>query len=121
MRQHFKAFPSSFVDAARIDGANSWQILWGVLVPSNATAIWSLGILLFLNAWNEYLWPLLIATNKSMQTLPVGIQAFVSLEGGTQWGPLMAAASLAVVPALAMYLIAQRHILGSVVSAGIRG
>ncbi len=91
------------------------------LVPSNATAICSLAILLFINAWKEYLWPLFVATNTQMQTLPVGIQTFVNLEGGTRWGPLMAAAALAVVPPLLLYALAQRYILESMLSGGIRG
>jgi sn-glycerol 3-phosphate transport system permease protein len=121
LRQHFKAFPVDFTDAARIDGASQWQTLWKVVVPSNATAIWSLAVLFFIDAWNQYLWPLLIATEKPMQTLPVGIQLFINPEGGTQWGPLMASATLAIVPSILLYVFAQRHILESAVSSGIRG
>lgn len=121
LRQHFKTFPASYLEAARMDGATSWQALWHVLVPPNAGTIWSLGILLFITAWNEYLWPLLVATDKQMQTLPVGIQAFVNLEGGTQWGPLMAAAALAAVPALLLYAAAQRYVVESAAGAGLRG
>jgi len=121
LRQHFKAFPADFTDAARVDGATSWQILWRVIVPSNATAIWSLAVLFFIDAWNQYLWPLLVATDRPMQTLPVGIQIFINPEGGTQWGPLMAAATLAIVPSILLYVFAQRHILESAVRSGIRG
>jgi len=121
LRQHFKTFPADFTDAARIDGATQWQILWRVVVPSNATAIWSLAVLFFIDAWNQYLWPLLIATERPMQTLPVGIQIFINPEGGTQWGPLMASATLAIIPSILLYVVAQRHILESAVSGGIRG
>jgi len=121
LRQHFKTFPVDFTDAARIDGATQWQTLWKVVVPSNTTAIWSLAVLFFIDAWNLYLWPLLVATERPMQTLPVGIQIFINPEGGTQWGPLMASATLAIVPSILLYVFAQRHILESAVSSGIRG
>ena len=55
-----------------------------------------------------------------MKTLPVGMQEFVSLEGGTNWGPLMAAASMAIMPALVAYVLAQRYILESFVTAGLK-
>ena len=121
LRQHFKTFPRDFTDAARIDGATNWQALWRVVVPSNATAIWSLAVLFFIDAWNQYLWPLLIATDRQMQTLPVGIQIFINPEGGTEWGPLMASATLAVIPSILLYVFAQRHILESAISSGVRG
>lgn len=121
LHQHFRMFPASYVEAAWMDGATRWQILWQVVAPCHRTALWSLGILLFVTAWNEYLWPLLVATDKHMQTLPVGIQAFVNMEGGTQWGPLMAAATLAVGPVLLLYIMAQRHIIESMLAAGLRG
>ena len=70
--------------------------------------------------WSWLLWPLLVSTDKLMKTLPVGMQEFVSLEGGTNWGPLMAAASMAVLPALLAYVVAQRYVLESFVTAGLK-
>ncbi len=120
LRQTFKNLPGSLVEASVLDGANSWQTLWRVVVPATRTAISALAVLFFINTWNQYLWPLLVATDKQMKTLPVGMQEFVNLEGGTNWGPLMAAASMAIVPALLAYLVAQRYILESFVTAGLK-
>ncbi len=120
LRQTFKNLPSSLVEAGILDGANSWQVLWRIVVPATRTALASLSVLFFINTWNQYLWPLLVTTDKLMKTLPVGMQEFVSLEGGTNWGPLMAAASMAVVPALFAYVVAQRYVLESFVSAGLK-
>lgn len=120
LRQTFKSLPASLVEAGILDGANSWQILWRIVVPATRTAISALSVLFFINTWNQYLWPLLVSTDKHMKTLPVGMQEFVSLEGGTNWGPLMAAASMAIVPALLVYVLAQRYILESFVTAGLK-
>jgi sn-glycerol 3-phosphate transport system permease protein len=120
LRQTFKNLPGSLVEAGILDGANSWQILWRIVVPTTRTSIAALSVLFFINTWNQYLWPLLVATDKYMKTLPVGMQEFVSLEGGTNWGPLMAAASMAIVPALIAYVIAQRYVLESFVTAGLK-
>ncbi|HKW91522.1 MAG TPA: carbohydrate ABC transporter permease [Methylomirabilota bacterium] len=120
LRQTFKNLPGSLVEAGILDGANSWQVLWRIVVPATRTALASLSVLFFINTWNQYLWPLLVTTDKLMKTLPVGMQEFVSLEGGTNWGPLMAAASMAVVPALSAYVVAQRYVLDSFVSAGLK-
>jgi sn-glycerol 3-phosphate transport system permease protein len=120
LRQTFKNLPGSLVEAGILDGATSWQILWRIVVPATRTALAALSVLFFINTWNQYLWPLLVANDKYMKTLPVGIQEFVSLEGGTNWGPLMAAATMAIVPALIAYVIAQRYVLESFVTAGLK-
>jgi len=120
LRQTFKNLPGSLVEAGILDGATSWQILWRIVVPATRTALAALCVLFFINTWNQYLGPLLVTTDKTMKTLPVGMQEFVSLEGGTNWGPLMAAASMAIIPALIVYVIAQRYILESFVTAGLK-
>jgi sn-glycerol 3-phosphate transport system permease protein len=121
LRQHFKAFPTALIEAATLDGANRWQTLWRVIVPPTAPAIAAISITLFLFGWNEYLWPLLVATDKSMLLVQVAIQQFSSLEGGTQWGPLMAAATLASLPPFLVYLLVQRQIMTTFISSGVKG
>ena len=120
LRQTFKNLPTSLVEAGILDGASSWQVLWRIVVPTTRTALAALSVLFFINTWNQYLWPLLVANDKYMRTLPVGMQEFVSLEGGTNWGPLMAAATMAIVPALLAYVVAQRYVLESFVAAGLK-
>lgn len=120
LRQTFKNLPTSLVEAGILDGATSWQVLWRIVVPTARTALAALSVLFFINTWNQYLWPLLVANDKYMRTLPVGMQEFVSLEGGTNWGPLMAAATMAIVPALLAYVVAQRYVLESFVTAGLK-
>ncbi|MDR7487155.1 MAG: carbohydrate ABC transporter permease [Armatimonadota bacterium] len=121
LRQHFLAFPASLEEAAAIEGASRWQILWRLVVPINRAALAALAVLFFIQSWNEYFWPLLVAKDVHATTLPLGLARFVSAEGGTLFGPLMAAATLATVPAVALFLVVQREIVSSFTTSGLKG
>jgi sn-glycerol 3-phosphate transport system permease protein len=121
LRQHLLTLPRELFDAAAIDGAGNWRALWRIVVPIIRPALSALAVLFFLNAWNQYFWPLLVLTTPEVQTIPLGLQRFASGEAGTSWGPLMAVATMASVPALAAYLLAQRHIISSFVTSGLKG
>jgi sn-glycerol 3-phosphate transport system permease protein len=117
--QSFNAFPRDLIDAARIDGASDAVILWRVVVPPNSSALSALGILLFIGAWNEYLWPLLVTRAPENGVVQIGLQMFLTQEGD-QWGPLMAAATLASLPVLALYTFLQRQVIDSFMKSGLR-
>ncbi len=121
LRQHFLIFPASLEEAAAIEGASRWQILWRVIVPVNRAALAALAVLFFIQSWNEYFWPLLVAKDVHATTLPLGLARFVSAEGGTLFGPLMAAATLATLPAVALFLVVQREIVSSFSTSGLKG
>lgn len=116
--QHMRSFPRALIEAARLDGASDGTILWRVMVPNLGPAISAVAIVSFIGSWNEYLWPLLIAQDDAHRTVQVGLQAFQG-EQGTTWGPLMAAATMASVPVLAVYAVAQRRIVDGFVRSGI--
>ncbi|MEV6099622.1 carbohydrate ABC transporter permease [Nocardia sp. NPDC051981] len=118
LRQHLAAFPKELVAAARIDGRSSWSILWTVVVPNLRPALAALGILLFINAWNEYFWPAVVL-RRSNSVLQLGLRSFMGTEGD-QWGPLMAVAGLACLPVLLLYLVLQRHIVNAFVRSGLK-
>lgn len=120
LRQHLLSFPPSLEEAAALEGASRWQILWRIVVPVNRPAIAALAALFFINSWNEYFWPLLVAKDVNTATLPLGLQRFLSAEGGNLFGPLMAASSLAALPAVALFLLAQRHIINSFSTSGLK-
>lgn len=117
--QTFKSFPQELVDAGRIDGASSWGILWQVVLPNLRAAIASLGILLFISAWNEYFWPLLVTSRVEDSVIQIGLQMFLT-QDSSLWGPLMAAASSASLPILVVYIILQRQVIESFVKSGLR-
>lgn len=118
LRQHLQAFPRDLVDAARIDGRNSWQILWRVVLPNLRPAIAALGIMLFITAWNEYLWPSLVL-RKSTALLQVGVRSFLGAEGDN-WGAVMAASGLACLPIFLIYLFLQRYVVDAFVRSGLK-
>ncbi|MFE9581697.1 carbohydrate ABC transporter permease [Nocardia sp. NPDC006044] len=118
LRQHMASFPKELVAAAKIDGRSSWSILWTVVVPNLRPALAALGILLFINAWNEYFWPAVVL-RQSNSVLQLGLRSFMGTEGD-QWGPMMALASLACLPVLVMYLLLQRHIVNAFVRSGLK-
>lgn len=119
MTQTMRAFPREVVEAARMDGAKSWSILWGVIVPNMRGMIASLAILIFISTWNEYFWPLLLSRTPQNSVIQIGIQMFMTQEG-TQWGPLMAASTMASLPILAIYLVLQRQVISSFMKSGMR-
>jgi sn-glycerol 3-phosphate transport system permease protein len=114
-----RAFPAELIEAALMDGAGHLRILWLVVVPNIGAAIASLGILLFISTWNDYFWPLLVTRSMDNSVIQIGLQMFFSSEGN-QWGPLMAAASLASLPILALYAVLQKQIIDSFVKSGLR-
>ncbi|MFC6012931.1 carbohydrate ABC transporter permease [Nocardia lasii] len=118
LRQHLQAFPRDLVDAARIDGRNSWQTLWWVVLPNLRPALAALGIMLFISAWNEYLWPSLVL-RQSTALLQVGVRSFLGAEGDN-WGAVMAASGLACLPIFLIYLFLQRYVVDAFVRSGLK-
>lgn len=121
LRQSLRSIPASLIEAARLDGIGHGKILFRIILPVIRPSLVALGILFFINSWNEYFWPLLVLNDKTMYTLPVALQAFTNLEGGTDWGMMMAAASLTSLPPLLAYLITQKQVVDTFVQSGIKG
>ncbi len=121
LRQAFRTIPVSLYESAKVAGAGEWHILWKITVPVIRPTIFALGVLLFINVWNEYFWPLLVINDDDMLTIPLALQQFISAEGGTSWGPMMAVATLASLPPLIAFLLINRHIINSFISTGVKG
>lgn len=119
LAQAMRGFPKEVMEAARMDGARNWRILWEVLVPNLRGTIASLAILIFISTWNEYFWPLLLSRTAENSVIQIGIQMFMTAEGN-QWGPLMAASTLASLPVLLIYIVLQRQVVQSFMKSGIR-
>ncbi|ADZ70847.1 carbohydrate ABC transporter permease [Polymorphum gilvum] len=117
--QSMRSFPSEVIEAAHMDGAGHWRILWRILVPNLRAPLAALAILLFISSWNDYFWPLLLTRSERSTVIQIGIQMFLT-EEGNQWGPLMAISSLACLPVLALYAVLQRQVIDSFVKAGLK-
>jgi ABC-type glycerol-3-phosphate transport system permease component len=118
LQQHVRAFPTELLEAARLDGRGSWATLWLVVVPNLRPALAALGILLFVNAWNEYFWPALVL-QRGGAVLQLGLRSFMGTEGN-DWGPMMATAGMACLPVLLLYLVLQRQIVDGFVRSGLK-
>jgi multiple sugar transport system permease protein len=120
MRQFFETVPDDFLQAARIDGLNEFQIFWEVALPLVAPALSALAIFTFLGNWTAFLWPLIVSNRPEMYTVPVGFASF-SGEFQTEWELIMTGAAVATLPTLLVFLIFQRFIIRGVMLAGLKG
>jgi sn-glycerol 3-phosphate transport system permease protein len=118
MRQHLQSFPRDLIDASHMDGRSSWGTLWLVVLPNMKPALAALGIMLFISAWNEYLWPTLILQNSDA-LIQVGIRSFLGAEGNN-WGAVMAASGLACIPIFLIYIFLQRYVVDAFIRSGLK-
>ncbi len=119
MRQFFLSIPVEMEEAAYVDGANRLRTFWSVVMPLAGPALATLAVITFLAYWNDYLWPLIVCRGE-MCTLPPGLRNFQG-QYTAAFGLLMAGATLAAIPVLVLYVVAQRFIVQSVTSAGVKG
>lgn len=119
MRQSFEALPDELEEAARLDGASTGQIFFRVMLPLVTPGISALAIIGVLSSWNDLLWPLLIATEPSKQPLSVGL-ATMQGQYVTDYPVLMAAAVLACLPILAVFVVAQRRVIDGIAFSGLK-
>jgi multiple sugar transport system permease protein len=120
LRQFFLTIPSDLEDAARIDGANHFQIYSRIILPLAKPALATVVVLTFLSSWNNFLWPLIVVDSPELTTVPLSITAFQG-EFAIDWGPLMAAATLSLAPVLLVYVLAQRYIVEGISLTGQGG
>ena len=120
MRQFFIGVPNDLIDAARLDGFTEFQIFWKIALPLVKPAVAALCIFTFLGNCNAYIWPLIAPRSEAMRTLPVGI-AFFSSEAQSSFHLIMAAAALATVPVLVIFVVFQRQIIKGIVLTGLKG
>jgi sn-glycerol 3-phosphate transport system permease protein len=107
-RQVFLTIPDELAEAAKIDGAGPLRFFWQMVLPLSRTNIAALFVILFIYGWNQYLWPLLITTNRSMETIVIGIVKMIGTsEAQTDWNLIMATAILAMLPPVAVILFMQ--------------
>ncbi len=120
MRQFFLALPDELIDAARVDGASETRIFVQVAMPLAKPALATLAILTFLGSWNNFLWPLVVATTEDKYTLPVALALYSTGQNQTDYGLLLAGAVVVVVPVLIVFLVLQRYFVQGVAMTGIK-
>jgi sn-glycerol 3-phosphate transport system permease protein len=111
IREAFNSISDDVLDAARIDGANVLQIIFRIMVPIAMPTIIAFSLFSVVYHWNDYFWPLVVTTNETVRTLPLGV-ALLREEGtGSRWHIIMAGNMFVVVPMIVTFLLAQRHII----------
>lgn len=117
-RQFFLTVPDELAEAARVDGAGPMRFFWDILLPMSRTNIAALFVILFIYGWNQYLWPLLITTEPSMNTVVMGIkQMFPSGDDVANWPVIMAASILAMLPPVAVVIFMQKLFIRGLVDS----
>ena len=107
-RQFFLTIPDEYVEAAKMDGAGPLRFFCDIVLPLSRTNIAALFVILFVYGWNQYLWPLLVATGEEVETLVIGMVKMIGSEANTEWNQVMAACVLALLPPVAVVLLMQR-------------
>ena len=119
-RQFMYTIPTELIDAARIDGAGEWYIFHRIIIPLSRAALFTLVAFYFMWNWNDFLWPLVVISSHDKYVITVGLATFVG-EFWNQYGVIMAGASLAIIPILALFIAVQRCIIEGVVLTGLKG
>lgn len=121
LRQHMRGIPKSLLEVAKLEKTPHLKIMRTIVVPIIRPAILSIGIIFFVNSWNEFVWPMLILKSVNNYTLSLALQMFVSAEGGTDITIAMAISVLTMVLPIALYAVCQKYIINTFTQSGIKG
>lgn len=120
-RQFIQSIPIELEEAAMIDGASRWRIYWTIILPAIRPGLGALGIIVALDAWNNFLLPLVLLNSTELFTVPLLLSQFQGQYGGMNYGLVMAATALSTVPMLIAFVIGQRQIIESLATSGLGG
>jgi ABC-type glycerol-3-phosphate transport system permease component len=116
----FQTLPSNLEDAARIGGISEWKILLRIILPLTKPGLATAGVFVFVFTWNEFLFALVFMQNESMYTISVGLQQFFGLRGSVVFNELMAVSTLASIPVLVLFIVAQEQFVKGISTGGYR-
>jgi multiple sugar transport system permease protein len=122
MRQFFSTIPKELEDAARIDGCSYFRLYWTILIPLATPALATLGILTFMNHWNDFMWPLIVISRIPNKTLPLGLMMLIEQQAvKTPWHLFNAAGVFSIVPILIVFTLGQKYYVQGIVTSGLKG
>ncbi|MDO3637762.1 carbohydrate ABC transporter permease [Mycolicibacterium arseniciresistens] len=119
LREHFRAIPADLINAARLDGAHTLDIIVHVVVPASRPILVTLGLITVVSQWNNFLWPLVITSGEKWRVITVATAA-LQTRYDAQWTLVMAATTVAIVPLIVLFVALSRHITRSLVVTGIK-
>ncbi|AZS14953.1 carbohydrate ABC transporter permease [Paenibacillus lutimineralis] len=120
----FKGIPNELEEAARIDGCKDFGIFWKIMLPLTKPAVSTVTILMFISNWNNFLWPMIAIRANALKPLTVGIAQFMGGANSTaqfQYGTSLAAACMAIIPSVIVFLSLQRYFVEGITNSGIKG
>lgn len=121
MRQFFMTVPDDLIDAARMDGMSEFSIIWKVMLPTAIPALLAFAIFSVVAHWNDYFWPRFVITGvRELYTPPLGMREFRGGSDGSDWGPIMATATIIVTPLIVAFLLAQRRFIEGITLSGMK-
>ncbi|WOF22541.1 carbohydrate ABC transporter permease [Microbacterium betulae] len=120
-RQSFRGLPVSVLEAAELDGAGHWRKLWRFVVPLSWPTVAAVALVSVVAEWNDYLWPFLVTERADMMTLPVGLTLLKNIDGLSNWGVLLSATVVVMLPVLIVFLFLQRRLAQGLVAGAVTG
>lgn len=120
MMQFFKSIPAELEEAARLDGCNPWQTFWKVVLPVARPGLISLAIITVLASWADLLWPLVVTSSPDEMPLAVGLATLAGYQGTISPGVMMAAALMAMLPILILFVVLQRRVVEGIAFSGLK-
>lgn len=121
MVQFIRGIPRDLDQAAEIDGASPWEIYWRIILPLSVPAIVTTAIFTFIWSWNDFLSHLIYLSSVEKYTVSLGLRLFLDAVGVSNWGPMLAMSTLAVVPVFVIFLVAQRFLIHGIATTGMKG
>ena len=120
MRSFFRDLPDELGEAARLDGASEWQVFFRIMMPLAKPGLLALGVFSFLGAWNEYFFSILLLISEDSRTIPIGLVRFQQ-DNMSEYGPLFAAITLAIIPSILIYVVLQRQFISGLAAGATKG
>ncbi len=121
LRQYFRTFPEELADAARMDGASEIGILYRIFMPMSGPALAVITIFAVQSQWNDFMDPLIYLNKEEMRTLALGLYYFRAYQDTTNWGQMMAAATMMTTPILILFALFQRYFIQGIALTGMKG
>jgi ABC-type glycerol-3-phosphate transport system permease component len=119
-RTFFSTLPQELFDSGRIDGATEFQLYYRIAVPLSWPIIVTVAIMHLVGTYNDFIWPLLTISNSDIQVVSVGLTQFTSQYGITDWGPRMAAYTVATIPLLILFMFGMRYYIRGITSGAVK-
>lgn len=119
LRQAFLTLPKELYEAARIDGCGNFRFLISIVIPLSKPALGSLGIYQFLQAWNQYMWPLLVTNTKEMRTVQIGMGMLQNVDAQA-FGPIMAGIIMILIPSILAFILGQKQLIAGLTAGSVK-